>query len=241
MTDITRRQMLTGALGGLAAIVGTKFAAVNLLGEKGRDLESSASAAVQETKKKKVIVLDPGHGMANRKSNVYDPGAVSGGYQEADIVLYQASVVKEILEGKGYEVHLTRSDDKTSTSLSSRAALAERVNADAFVSLHCNSFSNESANGQEAYHGKADGSAKLAGYVHGALLNSLSKGKKNVNDRGVKPGNYKVLNDAKCPSILIESGFLSNSANRAYLTDDVLDVEKAIAEGIDNYFTKEKK
>jgi len=240
MTDITRRQMLTATLGGLAGIVGARFAAVELLGRKDLEFETSASAASVEAKKKKVIVLDPGHGMGNRNANVYDPGAVSGGYKEADIVLYQAVVIKGLLEKKGYEVYLTREDEKTPTSLASRAELAERVNADAFVSLHCNAFSSESANGQETYYGNGGGSQELADYVQKSLLRQLEAGKKKVNNRGVKSGNFRVLKTNKLPTVLVESGFLSNPDNREYLADGVLDVETAIAEGIDAYLKTKK-
>ena len=73
---------------------------------------------VNETKKsqlnyekKKIIVLDPGHGMNNRKQGVYDLGAVVGGVYEAEIVLNQANKIKDILENKDYEVYLTRTND----------------------------------------------------------------------------------------------------------------------------------
>jgi len=43
------------------------------------------------------IILDPGHGMANKKAGIYDPGAVSNGVTEAEIVMDWANELKEYL------------------------------------------------------------------------------------------------------------------------------------------------
>jgi N-acetylmuramoyl-L-alanine amidase len=95
-----------------------------------------------------LIVLDPGHGGK-------DAGAVSpdGALKEKDVALRVARNLKRILEksGNGVKVFLTRDDD-TFLALKDRTALANSLNADLFVSIHCNSNPDSSAHGVEAYY-----------------------------------------------------------------------------------------
>lgn len=187
---------------------------------------------------KKIIVLDPGHGMGNA-GKFYDPGAVTGEFKEADVVLNQAKKISQILKEKGYEVVLTRQDNNTSTPLSLRTKIAEDNNADLFISLHCNSSDSASAYGQEVFYN--EGGESIAQNIQPALVNGINNNSKFiVNDRGIKKADFRVLK-TKIPAVLVESGFLSNQNDRNYLTDDVNDVEYAIANGIDKYFKNMKK
>lgn len=184
---------------------------------------------------KKRIVLDPGHGMGNI-SNLYDPGAVSGNFAEAEIVLNQAKKVKEILENKGYEVILTRQDNTTPTPLSSRKKIAEDYKADLFVSLHCNSSNSASAYGQEIFYNEEGRS--IAQAIQTSLVNGIGNNPEFIaKNRGIKKSDFRV-SKTKIPAVLVESGFLSNPGDKKYLTDSIDDVEYAIANGIDEYFNK---
>jgi len=188
----------------------------------------------QEQQKKKIVVLDPGHGMGNA-GKLYDPGAVSGEFKEAEIVLGQAKKIKKILESRGYEVYLTRNNSQENVPLSARTEIAEKLNADAFVSLHCDSVENKSAYGQKVYPGVDKRSKLLAQYIQSELIKEIGKsGKFKIRDRGIKSGNFRVLN-TNIPAVLVEPGFLSNDNDRAYLTDVIDDVEIAVANGIDGY------
>ena len=192
---------------------------------------------------KGLIVLDPGHGFDNNQRNVSDSGAVARRYKESEIVLGQAKKIRSILEKKGYEVILTREDETTPTRLRSRLPLAKKLNADLLVSLHCNGSDNPNAQGIETwYEGKKEGTNyKIANIVHESLVNCVSiNGEIIVGDRGVKTKKLAVL-DPKFPSILVESGFITNSADRVHLTDRVPDVEYGIAEGIDKYMCSRSK
>ena len=91
-----------------------------------------------------VIVLDPGHGGA-------DPGAmVKGIIKEKTITLKFVNELARQLIISGYEVHLTRSNDKY-VSLSNRVSLAESVGADLFISVHADSHPNRSVRGASVY------------------------------------------------------------------------------------------
>lgn len=96
------------------------------------------------TKKKKIIVLDPGHGGQ-------DPGAISAsGKYEKDLVLKMAKETKELLEKEGYQVVLTRTKDVFIT-LRGRIKKAHEAGADLFVSIHADSSKNRSAKGLSIY------------------------------------------------------------------------------------------
>jgi N-acetylmuramoyl-L-alanine amidase len=94
---------------------------------------------------KRRIVIDPGHGG-------HDPGAVGlGGLYEKDVVLDIALKLKEILLSNPLnEVILTRETD-VFLSLEERTAIANKKNADLFVSIHANASPRRKAKGVETY------------------------------------------------------------------------------------------
>ncbi|MDO4218782.1 MAG: N-acetylmuramoyl-L-alanine amidase [Synergistaceae bacterium] len=97
------------------------------------------------TSQKPIVVLDAGHGG-------HDPGAMANNVREKDIVLKAVLELAEILRNRGIDVHLTRSTD-VYLKLSERTAIANKLNANVFVSLHCNSLAkkNSSVSGLEYY------------------------------------------------------------------------------------------
>jgi N-acetylmuramoyl-L-alanine amidase len=90
------------------------------------------------------IVIDPGHGG-------HDPGAKGGGTTEAELVLDVSLRLAQLLEKvQGLEVVLTRKTDEY-ISLQERTAIANRENADLFLSIHANANSSVQAQGIETY------------------------------------------------------------------------------------------
>jgi N-acetylmuramoyl-L-alanine amidase len=90
------------------------------------------------------IVIDPGHGG-------HDPGTLARGLNEADLTLDVALRLEKLLKKEpGVEVVLTRRTNLY-VPLEERTAIANRQNADLFLSIHANSSSNESAKGIETY------------------------------------------------------------------------------------------
>lgn len=95
--------------------------------------------------KRRRVVIDAGHGG-------HDSGAVGpGGCREKDVVLAIAKNVQQMLDAAGVEAILTRDDD-TFISLEERTAIANRLRADAFVSIHANSAPHGRARGIETYY-----------------------------------------------------------------------------------------
>jgi N-acetylmuramoyl-L-alanine amidase len=92
------------------------------------------------------IVIDAGHGG-------HDTGTVGpNGLQEKDLVLDVATRLGKLLETKlGAEVIYTRDDD-TFVPLESRTAIANKNEADLFISVHANSSRDPKARGVETYY-----------------------------------------------------------------------------------------
>ena len=89
------------------------------------------------------IVIDPGHGG-------HDPGAKGRGVTEAELVLDVSQRLQKLLEKAGIEVLLTRTEDEF-VPLQERPAIANRENADLFLSIHANASPNGTARGVETY------------------------------------------------------------------------------------------
>ena len=155
------------------------------------------------------IILNPGHGPKN--TGIFDPGAVgAGGTREADINLAVARLLAPLLEAAGSEVLLIRDGD-----LGDVTAQANASGGDYFISLHCNSFGEPSAQGTETYVYQADSPAKgLAEAIQAAVVRALG-----TADRGVKTAGYYVLRKTAMPALLVELAFLSNPAEEGLLAD----------------------
>ncbi|SRX76300.1 N-acetylmuramoyl-L-alanine amidase family protein [Aequorivita antarctica] len=163
---------------------------------------------------KLIIIIDPGHGGK-------DSGAVGiNGIQEKDVVL---KIAKQIVELNGivfknqYEIFLTRYKD-TLISLSDRTKIAQALQADIFLSLHCNHSDNPNARGVEVYVSKKQGKYSRESILLAYELQKELKNNLGFESRGVKFANFQVLreNIELFPSILIEIGFVSNTNEARY-------------------------
>ncbi|QKS72387.1 N-acetylmuramoyl-L-alanine amidase [Paenalkalicoccus suaedae] len=176
----------------------------------------------------KTIVLDAGHGGT-------DPGAVAGGMNEKDLIFDVAKRAERLLTAAGANVVMTRDRD-IFLSLAERVRIAERSNADVFISVHANAFSNPAANGTETFYStrySSQSSKKLAEDIHRIMVAKLQ-----TTDRGVKEGNYHVIRETTMPSVLLELGFMTNSSDAQKLRTDAYRQRsaEAIFEGLQQYF-----
>ncbi|MBU7006455.1 N-acetylmuramoyl-L-alanine amidase [Phosphitispora fastidiosa] len=186
--------------------------------------------------KDKVIVVDAGHGG-------YDPGAIGiTGLQEKGFNLETALILRDKLEALGAEVILTRDED-TFISLTGRAAVANKVYADVFVSIHANASERSTTNGTSTYYyAPSSDSGLYAQYTERRqLADSVQKrlaALLGTRDIGILQGNLSVLRNTKMPSILVESAFLSNAEDERRLKDRQFreKVAQGIAEGLTAYF-----
>ena len=93
------------------------------------------------------ILLDPGHGGEETGAKVVGPKPV----YEKDIALKISRRIHRHLKKMGHRVWLTRSIDRT-VSLQERAALAEKLAPDLYISVHVNSSTNAGVRGFETYY-----------------------------------------------------------------------------------------
>lgn len=94
--------------------------------------------------KVRTVMIDAGHGGK-------DPGAMANGVREKDINLRMAKILGRMLQDQGFEVHYTRTTD-VFISLEERTARANAKDADLFISVHCNAYSDSSIKGLEIYY-----------------------------------------------------------------------------------------
>ncbi|MDD2851865.1 MAG: N-acetylmuramoyl-L-alanine amidase [Desulfuromonadaceae bacterium] len=134
--------------------------------------EKKAKSAPKTTISKiRRIVVDPGHGG-------HDPGAVGqSGIQEKDVVLAIGLRLQEMFKDElGLDVVMTRSTD-VFIPLEERTAIANKVGADLFLSVHANAAPNRAATGIETYYlnlAKTDKVAQLAAKENGTSLEKVS-------------------------------------------------------------------
>jgi N-acetylmuramoyl-L-alanine amidase len=172
-----------------------------------------------------VVVIDPGHGGK-------DSGAVGiGGVREKDLILPIGARIAQILQQNGLQVIMTRNSDYFVT-LPGRVQMADRANADVFVSIHANSAgaNRPEVSGLETYY--YDSGLELARIVHSSILQSI-----NIPDRRVRKARFYVLRKSSMPSILVETGYVTGRDDAAKLqnTQYQNQMAEAIARGILQY------
>ena len=161
------------------------------------------------------ICIDPGHGMSNRQTGVYDPGAthVENGFQfqEAAIALRYALTLKDVLRSRQVEVFMTRDDDTDQTPVGSRASMAKAAGCEALISLHLNDFDDDSANGLEVLFRDSDDKA-LAQMLQDALIKATK-----MRDRKIKQRTDLAVLKFSGIAVLVELGFIANDEDRGKL------------------------
>ena len=180
-----------------------------------------------------LVVIDPGHGKetAGKRS----PDALLLEYE------FNRDVAKRIvkyLEDHGVKTLLTCLTDsvlnKNNTKdLKARCNLANKANADLFVSIHANAYDPDgncdwnSANGWEIFTYKNKGE----GYELAKEIQSESIPYLGIRNRGIKDGSsYYVIKHTKMPAVLIEHGFYTNKTECALLKSDEFREKCAIAD-----------
>ncbi|MEH2380744.1 MAG: N-acetylmuramoyl-L-alanine amidase [Nostoc sp.] len=176
-----------------------------------------------------VVIIDPGHGGK-------DSGALGlGGAREKDVILPIGRKLGQILQQNGIQVILTRDSDYFVT-LPGRVQLAERANADVFVSIHANSAgaSRPDVNGLEVYY--YDSGLDLARIVRSSILQSIG----TLKDRGVRRARFYVLRKSSMPSILVETGYMTGREDMARLRTSAYQnqMAEAIARGVLQYLKR---
>lgn len=218
-------------------------------------LLNSASSVLYKEFKISTVVIDAGHGG-------HDPGTHGKRYKEKDIALSIALKVGKYIDQNvpGVKVIYTRDDDNY-VALDKRADIANKNQADLFISIHVNSIPNNTTYGTETWvmglH-RSESNLEVAKRENSVILldenykeryegfdpnspesyilfsltqdayyeSSLKMAEKvekqfktrvGRNSRGVKQAGFVVLYKTAMPSVLVETGFITNRAEEDYL------------------------
>ncbi len=142
MTDVKN---FHNKIGNKYMLTNNKQFAPDAVSFEDKSLEKPEEKAVSKVNRKRIVVLDPGHGGK-------DPGAI-GAYNktyEKNITLAMGKELKQVLQNKGYVVYLTREND-IFIPLRQRIKIAQNYKADLFMSIHADSARNRSATGLSIY------------------------------------------------------------------------------------------
>ncbi len=186
---------------------------------------------IEEEIEVRKIVVDAGHNYEG-----YDKGArLEDDSIIEEVITWQiADKLKDNLENLGFEVYMTRKRLKSSIgnesvieSLRSRVEMAHDVDADLFISVHCNIGGGT---GVETYCYDLQGSgAKLSKEITKAISKATG-----LYNRGAKESNFYVIKNTAMTAVLIETGFIDNEEDAKILTSDKKqeDMAKAIADAV---------
>ena len=190
-----------------------------------------------------IIVVDPGHGGI-------DGGTGRDGILEKEITLSISKKLKAHLEGRGYQIVMTRDEDvsldslnDSSTSrhqrdLNARADIINHHHAQLFLSIHVNcNFNRPSADGALVLYNERFMENKVLAYSVQRALNAMEVNgiKRTVHDP--QPAKFFLLNHSEIPGVIVETAFISNDTEYRLLTGENFreQLAKAIADGVENY------
>ena len=174
------------------------------------------------------LVIDPGHG-GNDGGN--DQGEVKESVLNLEIALKLRNALRE--KAPEIQVIMTREDD-TYVSLEERAKLANELQADFFISIHCNSFQDDtSVTGLETRYwiAKAEEKQEIGMRSQAAAQVLLEKAAAGfgLRQREASKQTLEVLYSCEMPAVLMELGYLSNAEDDAALCDPEIQEQGAQA------------
>ena len=162
----------------------------------------------------KIIVLDAGHGGI-------DEGTSSAkGHHEKDYTLMVLQELKKLMDKTDIKVYYTRLSDQKVTK-AARTELANKLEADLFISIHCNSSEKGDgrAYGVEALYSKRKplnsrlGNKKLSKI----LLNSVAEEVDNRKRGVIRREGLYIMHHSDVPASIIEIGYMSNKSDLKYI------------------------
>ena len=184
-----------------------------------RTLQTYVSSGKVE-KENTTVVIDAGHGGE-------DPGKIGvNNAKEKDINLEIAKQVRTLLEKEGIDVIMTREDDtmlaedtdtnKKVQDMKSRVQMINQAVPALVVSIHQNSYSEESIHGAQVFYYTHSEAGKKAAEIMQKELLAVDPD----NTRQAKANDtYYLLKRTEVPTIIVECGFLSNYEEAEKLAD----------------------
>ena len=188
----------------------------------GSNLKSVLSIDTVSSDKHPIVVIDAGHGG-------FDSGKVGvDGTLEKNVNLSIAKKLQKLLEAADITVIMIRTEDlglcdessenKKRQDMLRRATLMNESNANCIVSIHQNSYPEESIQGAQVFYytGSAKGE-QFASILQKRLISDIDPS----NHRTEKSNDtYYLLKNVSAPIVIVECGFLSNWEESKKLVDD---------------------
>ena len=227
-------------------------------GQEGQEAEAEQEAAPVESNGRKVAI-DPGHqgyhvdmselepvGPGSQEMKAKATQGTEGsftGVPEYELNLSISKQLAQELQGRGYEVMLTRQDNDTAISNRERALLAADFGADIYLRIHANGSENPNDSGALTMVPSANNPymAQLhhKSYALGeAVINAYCQSC-GLTNRGVMfSDNMAGTNWSKVPVTILEMGFMTNQSDDIYMqnTEFQSRMVQGIANGVDQYF-----
>ncbi len=163
------------------------------------------------------LAIDPGHGMSNKRDDVFDPGAVVAGVRECDIALEWALTGKYILPQYGINHFLTRDDNLDEVPVGRRDDMAAAAHCTHFLSIHCNAADGK-ATGVEVYYRDISDRA-FAQLVLDSLVEATGLKSRGLKRESESQHSRLAVLDFGPPACLAEIGFLDNPHDRSVIRD----------------------
>lgn len=198
------------------------FLAIFLLSERNIKAMKHLFGQVCNEKEHPVVVIDAGHGG-------FDPGKIGvNNILEKDVNLAISQQLKQLLEQNDIKVVMTRDSDeglysdsdsnKKASDLKKRVEIINNSEAAVVVSIHQNSFTQESSHGAQVFYYTSQEEGKRFANIMQVQLKSTIK---DDNHRIEKANDsYFLLKKANPPIIIVECGFLSNYKEAELLSKD---------------------
>ncbi|MCR5686331.1 MAG: N-acetylmuramoyl-L-alanine amidase [Lachnospiraceae bacterium] len=254
-TEISQEVLDTVA----ALLSGAPLSSVDKPGESDNDTEKEQPVSAPDNSgKKTVIVIDPGHGGEFA-------GATYNGVTEQTITLVVAKYVKEYLldNYSDVEVYLTRESDvdfadNLKDDLENRCIIAKRHGADALVSIHFNASESHDQSGANIYVSRRDNVSATSHELAESIMKQLTA--LGLKNRGIEERKSNDMFDEKgdaydyyainrhcaarnIPGIIVEQCFIDSDTDREFMKSDAAlkKLGTADAIGIAEYYGLKKK
>ena len=175
----------------------------------------------------KRVVIDPALGDTHKGHVVQGP---YGQITEEEIIWDLASRIEGRMIAAGMETIKSR-PRMDNPSATARADVANAFGADLIISLKCDHYPNEKANGiATVYFGSDTGNSSLTGETLSGYIQREIVARTNLQNCGNHARTWEMLRFTQAPTVEVVLGYLSNPGDVAQLTDPA--VRDAMAEAV---------